>query len=163
MKQICLVRHAKTEHESDTGIDFDRKLTRSGEHHAAELGKFLSNSFSKPDLMITSEAARAARTAYLLARELDYPVDQIVHERGLYLATPESMFAQLSRSDDRFSRVILVVHNPGMAMLASILAQQSHSHFPTSSAVAFRFEIDNWLKIRNTAADLIFSHIRTKE
>jgi len=65
MKSLTLFRHAKTERESSTGRDFDRRLAARGHRDAPRMGKEIRKLGLDYDLVLSSPAARAAETAEL--------------------------------------------------------------------------------------------------
>ena len=70
MKTLFLVRHAKANPPQQGLPDHDRVLNDRGRRDAPEMGRRLAQRGLRPDLVITSTAARARATAHLLAAEL---------------------------------------------------------------------------------------------
>ena len=62
MKQLILVRHAKSSWDDDTS-DVDRPLAGRGERDAPRMGKRLKARHARPELIVTSHAARALAPA----------------------------------------------------------------------------------------------------
>jgi hypothetical protein len=63
MKTLLLIRHAKAEPPAAGIVDHDRTLADRGRRDAPEMGRRLERLNLKPNLMISSTAARAAATA----------------------------------------------------------------------------------------------------
>src|SRR3984893_16232835 len=62
MRRLMLLRHAKTEHETTSGRDQDRRLDKRGRHDAAEIGGWIGRHPPFPDFVLVSPAIRAHQT-----------------------------------------------------------------------------------------------------
>src|SRR5215210_6407032 len=120
MKSLTLFRHAKTERNSATGRDFDRRLSDQGQHDAPLVGKEMRDLGLTYDLVLCSPAARAAETAELAG--LSPRFDQRIYE-----ATAEGLLAIIQHIDEAAERVAMVGHNPGFEQLASRVIGQDVS------------------------------------
>ncbi len=67
-----------------------RILTQRGSDNAAKLGLLMQEQRILPDQIISSDAARAAETATLVGKGLNY-AGQIELRRELYLASPDNI------------------------------------------------------------------------
>ena len=147
MKRLILVRHAKTEHQN-YDRDFDRKLTSRGKNDAAIIAEQLKNKNIIPDYFICSPATRAKQTAGIFARTLEYPVEDIDNQLFLYEGYTTSEFLGfLSRIDDNYNTVIVVAHNPDIAMLASAVSDEDFYHFPTTATAVIDFDTNRWERV----------------
>src|SRR5688500_2218485 len=88
MKRLLLLRHAKAVPATEPLVDMDRPLAERGERDARRIGSRLRLQRIRPALILTSPAARALRTAQLVAHEIDHPLEAIALDRRLYLAEP---------------------------------------------------------------------------
>ena len=77
MKRLLLLRHAKAVPATDPLTDIDRPLAERGERDARRIGERLRRQQLHPTSILTSPAARALRTAQLVAEAIDYPRDAI--------------------------------------------------------------------------------------
>jgi phosphohistidine phosphatase len=75
-------------------------------------------------------------------------------ESDLYLASSETLLGYLQELDDTQSSVLLIAHNPGIAMLAGTLAANGHpdvarmrSIFPSAALAEFEFAAQRWSQI----------------
>ena len=91
MKRLLLLRHAKAVPATDPLVDFDRPLADRGERDAERIGERLRQQEPPPALILTSPAARALRTAQLVARTIDYPRDAIALDRRLKFRLDSSL------------------------------------------------------------------------
>ncbi len=118
MKTLYLLRHAKSSWDDASLPDRDRPLEPRGERDVAKMSKRWSQQREKPDLILSSPAARALATAKVVAQGLGYKIRHIAVDDRLYAASEDSLIAVIEALDDKLGRVMLVGHNPGLAMLA---------------------------------------------
>jgi len=111
VKQLILLRHGKSSWDDDTS-DVDRPLAGRGERDAPRMGKRLKARHARPELIVTSHAARAQRTAELVAKALGIKRGEIRIEHELYLASPDEILGVVAAQDDSMSCVLVVGHNP---------------------------------------------------
>ena len=84
MKTLLLVRHAKSSRNEPALQDKDRPLNNRGKRDAPKMGKRLAKREVTPDLILSSPAKRALKTAQLIAKKLDYKLQDIVVDERLY-------------------------------------------------------------------------------
>ena len=84
MKRMYFIRHAEA--QSGNGSDFERTLSHAGELCAIRLGEKLRSLGLASNLIITSSAMRALRTAQIIANALDV-TKRVVPLRELYDAS----------------------------------------------------------------------------
>lgn len=145
MKRLFLVRHAKTEPFSSSGSDFDRKLKKRGHMDARLMAEDLIGKGFQPTLIISSPAARAMETAEIMAVSYSMAIEDIVVAPFIYDGLTTAGFlegiASLSGVHDS---VMVVGHNPDMAMLSMKLTNESFFNYPTSATTVIVFPITNW-------------------
>lgn len=139
MKSLTLFRHAKTERDSTSGRDFDRRLIERGQNDSKRMGEEIRALGLEFDLTLSSPATRAAETAELagLAPRFD--------ER-IYDAASSELLAIVQSADDGASRIALVGHNPGFERLASRLIGQ-FVEMPTGSIIEIDLPVDRWADV----------------
>ena len=76
----------------------------------------------RPDRILCSTALRARQTLAALEPKLSRPLPPIALEKGLYLASEDSLLARLQEIEDRYGTALLVGHNDGIWQLAVMLA-----------------------------------------
>ena len=120
---LHLLRHAKTNQNSPTGLDYDRELLPRGYEQIAELKQFLAQHPIQPKLILCSSAMRTRQT---LAELQDFwPLAQIQLIGELYLASKQEILSEicaLQTSDE----ILVVGHNEGLSELAMTLARPRH-------------------------------------
>lgn len=115
MKTLTLVRHAKSDWDSPDLSDHDRPLNARGLAAAPAVGKELERRGCRPDLLISSTAARAASTADLIASELGIKPAAILRLPALYLCSVGEYQRTIADLDEDagVEHLMCVAHNPG--------------------------------------------------
>ncbi len=145
MKRLALFRHAKTERDSDSGRDFDRRLTERGRSDAGRIGEEIRGQAF--DLILSSPAARAAETAELARLEARF-------DQRIYNASAGELLAMVQGCDDSVPSLMLIGHNPGFEQLASRLSGQQ-VEMPTGSLAEMELPIESWRDAGQDAARLV--------
>jgi len=147
MRELMLLRHAKSAWDDPLADDFDRALNDRGRKAATAMGDWIRRNDLEPDQVLCSAAARTVETWERMMLEAEAKFSP-----GLYHAGADAMFAALQGASGE--RVMLVGHNPGIAALAALLVQNAPPHdrfgdYPTASLLVARFEIDDWKKLEH--------------
>jgi phosphohistidine phosphatase len=158
MKTLYLVRHAKSSWADAALPDKERPLNDRGERDAPTMGERLAKRKVKPDLILSSPAARALRTAEIIARKLDYPRKDIVVIERLYAAASDDLIDVIRELGDQVEHVMLFGHNPELTELAHRLSGEI-THMPTSAVAEFKFDADSWSRIETIRpAEVLFDY-----
>ena len=144
MKDLIIVRHAKSSWK-DSGLDDrERPLNRRGERDAPEMGARLARRGERPDLVVSSPAVRALTTARIIAGKLDYARKDIVVVSRLYGADVDELLDVIRSADESAATLMLFGHNPGLTELANHLGPRPIPNLPTCGVLHLRFEADTW-------------------
>lgn len=149
MKTVLILRHAKSSWEFDNLADHDRPLKNRGKQDAEKMGNFILKKGLVPQCIISSTAARARKTAQLVADACDYDAD-IELDASLYNASPENIRRLLRRLDDSIGRVMLVGHNPCMEELIEELIEElteSPVSLPTCALAHIDLPVSSWSEV----------------
>ena len=153
MKTLLLLRHGKSSWKDSDLADHERPLKKRGRRAAKDMGRLLRDQNFVPDHILTSTACRATETAMLAAKAANFSGD-IESWPTLYHADPQTFVAVVSHLPDRFERVLLVGHNPGLADWLSRLTSQTEA-FPTAALAHVELPISSWLELSlNTSGTL---------
>lgn len=143
-RQLIIVRHAKSCWDDPGLDDFDRPLNGRGKRNAPEMGRRLQRSGIQPDLMISSPALRALKTARAIARELAYPKSAIRTDFDLYMAGAATLLRVLRGQDDHHRSIMLFSHNSGITDFANLLSSYYLDNLPTAGLLGLSFQADSW-------------------
>ena len=142
MKTLLILRHAKSSWNNPDLSDYDRPLNRRGKRDAPRMGKFLRQQSLIPDLIISSTAKRAKKTAKLFAKAIGYK-KKVSLETAFYHARPETYITILQDTNDDYQRVMVIGHNPGLEALVAILTGRMEL-MPTAAIAHVLLPIDQW-------------------
>jgi phosphohistidine phosphatase len=146
MKELFLIRHAKSSWDDTALPDQDRPLDDRGKRDAPKMGKRLAKRDVKPDLILSSPAMRALTTAKIIAKKLDYKLKDIVVDDRLYAGEADNLLNLIHKLGDKLKRVMLVSHNPELTELAHRLSSEI-THMPTCAVAGFTFDEKSWSNI----------------
>src|SRR6058998_2876755 len=138
MKTLFLIRHAKSSRDDPTLADKDRPLNDRGKRDAPRMGKRLAKRDVKPDLILSSPAARALETAQIIAKKLDYKRKNILVDDRLYAVGADELLDVLRKLGDEVECAMVVGHNPELTELAHRLSSKI-TDMPTCSVAEFTF------------------------
>jgi phosphohistidine phosphatase len=124
-RQLLLLRHAKSDWETDAATDFDRPLAARGKYDAPRIGAWMRHEGLRPDQVLTSPAKRALQTARAAAKEAGVAKGAISLDGDLYAAALEHLLAALGRCRKKPRTVLMVGHNPGLEDLLRYLGGQT--------------------------------------
>ena len=156
MKRIYLIRHAKSSWKEMDLADFDRPLNKRGKRDAPIMGKRLNSLYGKPDLIMTSPAKRAMRTAVIFAKELGYPVEKIFKNELIYMAGVSELLGLIHLIDDSNDKVMLFGHNPDLTILANYLTRNHIDNIPTCGIFCMDFNIEFWKDVAQSQGQFVF-------
>lgn len=154
-KRLYLIRHAKSSWKDPNLSDFDRPLNKRGKRDAPFMGARLRKYDIEPDLIITSPAKRALKTARLLAEEIGYPKKNILEDKRIYGADEKELLDIIRRLDNK-NKVFLIGHNPALTTLAEILSGLPVENIPTCGIFCVEFQTDIWADIGEKSGNVIF-------
>ncbi len=156
MKRLYLARHAKSSWKDPELEDFDRPLNKRGESDAPIMGQRLRKRKTEIDLIISSPAKRAKKTAEILAKPISIVPREIQWLESVYAAGSQTLLHIVRKIDNACQNVMLVGHNPGLTILAERLTGIKINNIPTCGIVAVDFEVDSWNSIRDAKGRLVF-------
>ena len=124
--------------------DMERELTEKGMADAATLGRMFNESGISADIIVSSPAVRAVKTAKLIACGINYPESAVVTERLLYHSCPEEIVSLIQHFDKNIKSLIVVGHNPILLEAINLLGNERVARLKTSHTVKFQFDTDSW-------------------
>ncbi len=145
MKTLLILRHAKSSWKDESLADFDRPLNARGKEDAPRMGRMLRKAGLTPDLILSSAAKRARKTAEAVAETCSY-ANEIVFTRELYAADPDTIIEQVRCAPDTAASVMVVAHNPGLELLLEQLTGELQA-LPTAALAEVRLPINAWAEL----------------
>lgn len=154
MKQVYLLRHAKSSWKDAELSDIDRPLNKRGKTDAPLMGKYLFKKKIRPQLIISSPAKRAFKTAALIAPELGYEEKNIHIDMTLYGANAQQIHKLLLQLESGLDRVMLIGHNPAFTLAVSYFTGIDIDNLPTCGFVRIDFSTKRWDLIKEGKGSL---------
>lgn len=153
MKTLLVQRHAKSSWKHPELSDHDRPLNKRGKRDAPRMGRLVAAQGLRPDVIVSSTARRARRTAEEVARHAGCE-GAVQLDRRLYLASPDEIVDVVRGVAGSARRVMVVGHNPGLEDLVARLAGRRET-LPTAALAALHLSIRSWTELTaSTAGDL---------
>lgn len=155
MKTLFLIRHAKSDWSDQSLADFDRPLNKRGKKDAPFMGEVLNEKGIIPDLIISSPAKRAKKTAIEIAETLNYPSKKIVFEEELYDASSNDILHIVRSINEQNTSAMIFGHNPGLTLLNNFISNKYIDNIPTTGIVALSLDIE-WSEVDKFSCKQLF-------
>ena len=162
-KELIIIRHAKSDWGNADLKDFDRPLNKRGKTNAPEMAHRLVKHKYKPELIVSSPALRALTTAKFFSDTWQMPLANIKEEPTIYEANLKTLLKVVNQLDNRFDKIALFGHNPGLSDLVSYLDGHIYE-MPTCSVVILKFPFDDWVMLsEGTGKVLLYDYPKSGE
>jgi phosphohistidine phosphatase len=164
LKTLFLLRHADANAQTAGQDDIDRLLSDRGRGEAGGLPARFARHAAIPTHCICSAAHRAVETLDGLRASPEWPrAGKVEIDPALYLAGTEALLERLGWIEDGVDRLLLVAHNPGIALLARTLAKSGDAAaldrlgegFAPAALAVLEFDVDQWANIATKPGRLI--------
>ena len=146
-RHLYLVRHCEAAAKESRQDDKSRDLTAAGVKDALHLGAWLVKQNAIPDLLVSSSAERAQRTADLIAESLKADNLRHLSEDALYEASLRNLLDYVNNLEDNYRNVLLTGHNPAVSYFAEYLTKAEIGDMAPGSLVMIRFESGSWKEV----------------
>ena len=130
MKNLFLLRHAKSSWDNAALGDFDRPLSKRGISNAIQLSEYIQKHSISFDLVLSSPSERTQSTLDLVMSSLD-PIPSSNLKECIYHASAPSLIQLITEQDDEINNLLIIGHNPGLHILTETLTNESIVKFPT--------------------------------
>jgi phosphohistidine phosphatase len=159
VKELYLLRHAKSSWDDPGLADRDRPLAPRGKRAAALIADHLRGRGIVPALVLSSDARRARQTLKAVEGVLGGR-SRVLVEDELYGASAPELLDRLRSVPDAVPSVMLVGHNPGLQDLALLLSRPGGRRaavaekFPTGALARLQLDLAGWGQLREGAGVL---------
>ena len=161
MKEIYVLRHAKSSWDNSNLSDFERPLADRGISDAKKMSKFLKDMNIKIDKVLCSNAIRAKETFDLTADGFNFEIDKATYSDKLYFGDTTTIIQDLKELDESLNNILIVGHNPTLHYLVEILTNESINRFTTCNLATISYN-GEWASLNSQQCN-IKSLIRPKE
>jgi phosphohistidine phosphatase len=156
MKQLILIRHAKSDWGNPGLDDFDRPLNERGKKDAPVMAKRLLDRKIAIDAFIASPAKRAAKTAGVFAEAFKREKEEIIFNKELYMAELLTFYKVIEETKNVFTTIAIFSHNNGLTEFANRLADVRIDNIPTCGIFAVKADCDTWADFREAKKEFWF-------
>jgi phosphohistidine phosphatase len=165
MRQLLLLRHAKSSWDDPSLSDHARPLNPRGRRAAAAVAQALRELGLSPDVVLVSSARRTLQTLEQIRPSFE-PGILVEPLDALYLATWQSLLTLVQAVPETARSVMLIGHNPGLHEFAMALSgaaahsgggadmQRLAEAFPTAALAEFSVALP-WRMLAAGGARLI--------
>lgn len=153
MKNLFIMRHAKSSWDDASLPDFDRPLNSRGLSAAPFMGELMARNSLLPRMIISSPAKRAMETSMLVKESLGLNCDLCYDER-IYEAQPITLHTVVSEIQQELSSALLVGHNPGIERFIRYLTGRLEP-MPTAALAVVGLAIASWSDVTGDCGKLL--------
>lgn len=155
MKTLYIHRHAKAVKEGYDN-DFGRELSLKGIEEAHFMGRYLKQRDFLADVILTSPANRALKTAELVA---EYTGERLIKDDRLYSGDWSALLSVLHAQERGLRSIRIVGHNPALEKLCMGLCgiRSGGIHLATCGVVCVSCDIDDWHALEENKGRLEWS------
>ena len=162
MKRLIVMRHAKSDWDSDAPTDHARPLNKRGRRDSPRVASKLVELSWTPQLVLSSDAQRTRETFELMVPEFS-PPPTVDFLSSLYHAGPEELAESLASIPDSTATVMTLGHNPGWEEVVYWLTKQT-VRMTTANAALIECETESWSDVVRHAGNWsLLDMIRPKE
>lgn len=162
MKDLLLLRHAKSSWDTPGQADIDRPLNKRGRKATVRLVDWFKTRKCSPALVLCSPAKRTRETLDLIQEAWSKP-PEIRYQERLYLAEAEEMLQWLHDLSDAIPSALVIGHNPGLQELALALLPAAaddtrtriEAKFPTGALLRLSTRARSWSKLGPDSTKLV--------
>ena len=148
MKQLLIIRHAKSSWATIGQNDFDRPLNERGIRDAPKMAERLLEKKISIDAFISSPAKRAITTAGLFAQVYQFNSKGIETIPQLYHAHTSVFYEVISQIEDSIITAALFSHNPGITEFVNELTRTKIDNMPTCGIFGITSATEKWKNFR---------------
>lgn len=156
MKNLIVIRHAKSSWDNPELEDRERPLNKRGNEDSLLMANVLKQYNLHIDKIFCSTAQRVKSTIEIFARELGIENNRIEYIDELYNASRRDILNFLKKLEDNLSSVAIVGHNPGLTDLVHFLLYDFDHELPTCSVVNINLDIEKWSNLKSGLGTLVF-------
>ncbi len=121
LRQLLVLRHAKSAWGTGAKGDFDRPLASRGKYDSPRMGYWLRSQGLFPDHVVSSPAKRTKQSTQLVCEKLGFQLENVNWEPKLYNAGLIEVLEVLAGCPQTANRVMLVGHHTGLEPLLKFL------------------------------------------
>lgn len=154
MKQLVLIRHAKSSWKDPALTDLERPLKKRGERDSRDMASRLQALALPVQKVMMSPALRVTQTIDLMKEETGFGKGISDIFPDLYTFSYEDILLFLKQLDDSHSCIAVAGHNPAITDLVNFLTLGDIPNIPTCGIAVLAVDAEQWSKLRAGGATL---------
>ena len=155
MKSLYIIRHAKSDWNAAYGGDHERPLNKRGVRSAKLMGSFLADAGEKPDMILTSTAARARTTVELMAEAGGFADVAVRATRDFYESHPDRVLEEIRTTADEHASLLVAGHEPTWSGLVALLTG-ARVRMVTATLAKIDLAANRWAEVDEGTGELVF-------
>ena len=163
MKTLTLIRHAKSSWNNPGLRDFDRPVNDRGKRDLPHMAERFAESYGAPELIVSSPAKRARKTARGFAKAVGLEKDDVSFEERIYEAWLDTLLEIVWSLDDGVDDAVLVGHNPTFTELCEWLSGAGIANMPTCAVARIELDVERWSEVGRRSGSLVSFDYPKKE
>ena len=156
MKQLLIIRHAKSSWAIAGQDDFERPLNDRGHRDAPMMAERLLDKKVDIDAFISSPANRALTTAGYFAKAYGVQKKEVLLFKELYHAATSTFYEVIGKTANDANTVAVFSHNPGITSFVNELTLTKIDNMPTCAVFAVKADCKNWQDFRTAKKNFWF-------
>ena len=144
MKELLIIRHAKSSWANAFNGDFDRPLNDRGHRDAPRMAEKIKARGVNVQSFLSSTANRALTTAVYFAEAYGKTKKDILLFPELYHAPKDVFYEVIKKTSDNITTAALFSHNPGITDFVNSLTETQIDDMPTCAIFAIQIESNSW-------------------
>lgn len=146
MKNIIIIRHGKSSWNYPVK-DIDRSLNEKGISDINLVSNYSIPFLPSCFIIWSSIAKRASETALIFARNINYPIENILFKDELYTFDQYKLENVIKSCNKDVENIILFGHNEAITNFVNKFGNIYINNVPTSGLVSLQFDTDDWKNI----------------
>ncbi|MGZ4042096.1 MAG: SixA phosphatase family protein [Bacteroidia bacterium] len=157
MKELFLIRHAKSDWGTEFLKDVDRPLNERGYSDAYFMSLWFLKNKTLPGNILSSTATRALNTALIFARTFDFNMDYFLLDKNLYEAPAKKLIAIIQQQPSAVNSLAVFCHNPAITEASNTLISDFFiDNVPTCGIIGIKFSVNQWHEVAENKGTLAF-------
>ncbi|MCL6414534.1 histidine phosphatase family protein [Aestuariirhabdus sp. Z084] len=149
MKQLLILRHAKSSWSHPGLPDIERPLNKRGERVAPLMAGWIYQQFPQLSLILSSPANRALTTAHSVMNAYSHR-PKLEVEHSLFHASAHQILQVIIDYAETQDCIMTVGHNPGLESFVSSLDADFCDPIPTAALVVIDCDISDWSELKQS-------------
>ncbi len=150
MKELYLVRHAKSSHDIPFLQDVLRGLADRGKADSKLIGQYLKDTNSTVSKVYSSHSVRTKATLAILNQYLHIPDKSISYHEDLYTFDDSGkVFMKYAQgTEESIDTILMLSHNYSCAQFAQSISEGNVANFPTCGTLKCSWDVKSWSEVK---------------